>query len=223
MKTRHPERFLGFTLIELLVVITIMGIVAALIVSAGQKAMRAKKDAAVTGMREKLSTMIDHYQSKLNFYPPDNGNLAMTNRASYDAIAAMNPLIYELTGGTNYTNTAAVFSAPGMGNILPMAAGSLFVKVFNRAGIANSDTTEPQDFYIPGPQPQDYTNYPGCTNIFGLLVPVPAVPNGGPTNFWHYDSSSQYRHNQNSYDLWAEYYVGTAKNGLPLIITNGNW
>jgi len=45
---------------------------------------------------------------------------------------------------------------------------------------------------------------------------------GNTNNFWHYDSSTINRHNMNSYDLWAEFSIGT-KSGKLQILTNGNW
>ena len=69
---------------------------------------KAKQHAAqVAAGLNKYRNAIDDYQSKLNFFPPDNGNLAGaplvagTYTSTYDAISAVNPLIYELTGGSN--------------------------------------------------------------------------------------------------------------------------
>jgi hypothetical protein len=126
-----------------------------------------------------------------------------------------------LTGVTNTNSTQAIIFN---GADISLTTGD-FPKYFNRTGIANADASEPQDFFRPSPKPQDYTNYPGAdlTKPFaavGLLVPAPLVKT--QPNFWHYDASSPKRHNQNSYDLWAEFVVGT-KNGAPVIETNGNW
>jgi prepilin-type N-terminal cleavage/methylation domain-containing protein len=217
----------GFTLIEILVVITIMGIIAAMVLTGGQYASKVKKETAVKAMREKLQLMIDNYQAKLNYYPPDNGNLASTpnpasstaNATLYDQLTATNPLLYELTGATNTNNntTAIVFN----GNQITLFAGAnAYTNFFNRGAIANADASEPQNFCKPPPKPQEYTNYPPNTNFQGFVVPVPLT--GSLPNFWHYDSSSPWRHNQNSYDLWAEFLIGN-KNGAPQIETNGNW
>jgi prepilin-type N-terminal cleavage/methylation domain-containing protein len=210
----------GFTLIEILVVIAIMGIVAAMVLTAGQYASKVKKETAVKAEREKLQTMIDNYQSKLNFYPPDNGILInpqiLNNPALYDGYTASNPLVYELTGGSNNTSFAVVFNN---NNLTLIGPSGTYNAVFNRTAIANSDASEPQNFFKPPPLPQDYTNYPG-TPVVGLVVPAPIT--NGQLNFWHYDASSPNRHNQNSYDLWAEFSVGS-KNGNLVIETNGNW
>jgi prepilin-type N-terminal cleavage/methylation domain-containing protein len=208
----------GFTLIELLAVISIMGIIAALVISMNSAAAASKRRGMVDAQKNRYLAAIDNYQSKLNFYPPDNGNLATTNAANYDHTAAVNPLLYELTGAL-ITNSGAEYKVLyGSGGTVPLAA---FSSVFNRGGVANSDSLEPQNFFNPLPLPQTYTNYySSAPTIYGLLVPVPLT--NGQLNFWHYDSSSQYRHNPNSYDLWAEYSIGT-KNGQMTIITNGNW
>jgi prepilin-type N-terminal cleavage/methylation domain-containing protein len=219
----------AFTLIEILMVITIMGIIAAMILTGGQYASKVKKETAVKAMREKLQVIIDNYQAKLNFYPPDNGNLATvtaaTSQAQYEQWTATNALIYELTGVTNTNSTRAIVFAvsPTGGNVISLTSGD-FYNYFNRTGVANADSTEPQNFYKPPPAPNEYSNYPGTAagsiDALGLLVPAPLV--GNQLNFWHYDASSPRRHNQNSYDLWAEFFVGN-KNGVPVIETNGNW
>jgi prepilin-type N-terminal cleavage/methylation domain-containing protein len=221
MKKRH-----AFTLIEMLVVIAIIGIVAALVVNMNAGAQAAKRNAQVNADKSKLMTMINNYQSKLNFYPPDNGNLAnysLANyAANYDAWAAINPLLYELTGATNTTN-GYIQAFDGTTNV----STNIYYQVFGRQSVANSNPDEPHNFFQPGPQPKEYTNYysaSGTSNVWGLLVPVSMVsPTGTPiTNFWHYDASSTNRHNLSGYDLWAEYLIGS-KNGSNIIMTNGNW
>ena len=227
MKLNHTKsQTTAFTLIEIITVIAIIGIVAALILTGGQYASKMKMETAVKAEREKLQTMIDNYQSKLNYYPPDNGllatNLSFLTPVVYENLTASNALIYELTGVTNTNSTQAIIFT---GDIISLSAASPFAKYFNRTGIANADSSEPQNFFKPAPKLQDYTNYPGTSTsgpdaVWGLLVPAQLVKT--KPNFWHYDASSPRRHNQNSYDLWAEFAVGT-KNGNPVIETNGNW
>ena len=214
----------AFSLIEILVVIAIMGVIAAMVLSGGQYASKAKKETAVKAEREKLQTMIDNYQAKLNFYPPDNGNLAglssSASEAVYEGYTASNALIYELTGVTNTNSTSAIIFN---GRTISLVNGD-FPNYFNRTGIANADSSEPQNFFKPAPRPQDYTNYPGTApnsyDALGLLVPAPLTES--QPNYWHYDASSPRRHNQNSYDLWAEFTVSTLHGGT-VIETNGNW
>jgi prepilin-type N-terminal cleavage/methylation domain-containing protein len=215
---KHDRSRLAFTLVEMLTVITIMGIVAALVVTMGQTAAQKKKIVAVQGEKEKLITMIDNYYAKLNYYPPDNASLILytNNPARFDALAATNPLVYELTGATNLNNGAnlAVFNTNNL-------TTSAYQGVFNRAGVANGDAQEPHNFFQPGPSPKEYAAYSKNPLIYGLLVPADLVP-GNTNNFWHYDSSSPNRHNMNSYDLWAEFSIANI-HGKVTIITNGNW
>ncbi len=209
MNKRH-----AFTLIEMLVVIAIIGIVAALVVNMNAGAQAAKRNAQVNADKNKLTLLIDEYQSKLNFYPPDNTNVdGFPPGPIYDGWAATNPLIYELTGAINTNGNIQGFD----GSIIP---SNIYNQVFWRQSVANSNPDEPHSFYIP--QPKEYTNYYsfGTNNVCGLLVPVSLLPN--MTNYWHYDSSSTNRHNPSSYDLWAEYLIGT-KGGSNIIMTNGNW
>jgi prepilin-type N-terminal cleavage/methylation domain-containing protein len=212
----------AFTLIELLTVIAIIAIVATMVVTMGQAAAQKKKIVAVEGIKRKLILMIGSYQAKLNYYPPDNGFLASVNYSTspsnYDAYAAKNPLLYELTGATNLNNgeTLAVFNTNNLSAVA-------YSNVFNRAGVANGDALEPHNFFKPSPAPKEYAAYAvsGGVPICGLIAPTDLTP-GNTNNFWRYDSSSTNRHNLGSYDLWAEFYVGS-KNGKLTMITNGNW
>jgi prepilin-type N-terminal cleavage/methylation domain-containing protein len=232
MKTtghQHDRARRAFTLIEMLTVITIMGIIAALVVTMGQSASQAKKKTAVQAELKRLTVMIDSYQAKLNYYPPDNGGL-ISNTANftlYDSMAATNPLIYELTGATNVDAGVAhpqllVFNSTNGNSNLTIQA-SAYSSVFNRGGIANADAAEPHNFFQPGPSSKEYANYNTASSppICGLLVPV-EFTNVLVPNFWHYDSSTTNRHNLATYDLWAEYSIGSL-HGQRNLITNGNW
>jgi prepilin-type N-terminal cleavage/methylation domain-containing protein len=219
MKKRH-----AFTLVEMLVVIAIIGIIAALVVNMNSGAQTAKRNAVVNADKSALTMLISSYQSKLNFYPPDNGNLANSNVANYtlyyDGWAATNPLLYELTGATNNPVGNPGYIQLFDGNTIDTGS---FNNMYGRSAVNNANTDEPHNFFTPGPQPREYTNY--TTNVpqyvlKGLLVPVPYSPRDLPTayNFWHYDASSPNRHNLSSYDLWAEYTTSGTN-----ITTNGNW
>jgi prepilin-type N-terminal cleavage/methylation domain-containing protein len=210
----------AFTLIEMLTVIAIMGIIAGMVVHMNSAAVAARKRGMVDAEKERLKIAIESYQGKLGFYPPDNGSTATATlvNSNYEGFTATNPLLYELVGAIT-TNSGGTYSVSNLW-AAPIK-GTDFQKIFNRGGIANSDANDPQNFFKPLPQPKDYTNYIGLeTDMYGLIVPAPLTPTGN--NYWHYDSSSPYRHNPNSYDLWAEYSIGT-KNGQLVVITNGNW
>jgi len=223
--SRLGSTTLAFTLIEMLTVITIMAIVAALVVTMGGAAKQKTRITQVKGDQSKLLTMINNYHEKLGYYPPDNGLLVSAPGpqvfgGAYDGLAATNPLLYELIGGTNNalgTSNLFVFNSTNASSLL---SPSDFSTVFNRGGVGNSDPTEPHDFFLPGPSPKEYTNYAlasaGGPPICGLVVPV-ELTNVLKPNFWHYDSSSTNRHNMTSFDLWAEFSVGGK------LYTNGNW
>ena len=224
-ENHHGRSQRAFTLIEMLTVISIMAIVAALVVTMGQAAAQKKKITAVNGEKAKLTTLIANYYAKLNYYPPDNGALA-TNTvifSNYDAMAATNPLIYELCGASNLNNGASLFVF-NSSNSDSLLQASTYGSIFNRGGVANGDAVEPHNFFQPGPLPKEYSTYAAASGgnpaVCGLVVPADLYPN--QTNFWHYDSSSTNRHNMGSYDLWAEFAIGS-KNGQLTIITNGNW
>ncbi len=214
MNRRESRHCHAFTLIELLVVIAIIGIIAAMVVNMNSAAQTAKRNAQVNGDKANLTLMIDNYHAKLNFYPPDNGSLASALPANYEALAAINPLLYELTGAS---------INPATGNIVLFDGTNIssqnFSNWYGRASVNNANPEEPDNFFNPGPQPKEYTNYDVMPALKGLLVPVP----GAPTfNFWHYDSSTTNRHNLSSYDLWAEY-ISATRNGVNIITINGNW
>jgi prepilin-type N-terminal cleavage/methylation domain-containing protein len=208
----------AFTLVEMLTVIAIISIVAALVVSAGKYAAQTRIKTRVEAGKRGLTTMINSYYAKFNYYPPDNGLLAGATIATYDGLAATNPLFYELTGATNSPTaqkpTLIVYNINNYTDVL----ASTFSSVFNRGGVANADSAEPHNFYQPGPAAKDCAPYVNKGNevVYGLMVPAQLIA-GNTNNFWHYDSSSTNRHNMSSYDLWAEFTVGSVTN------TNGNW
>lgn len=224
MKTANTKRSdgvmeYGFTLIELLVVITIIGIIAAMVAGLSGLAARKKHDAAVTAMKNRLMLFISAYQSKMGFYPPDNAlNVTSgannTTNANYEQSTGLNSLIYELTGAPMATNnTFLAFDT----TILSVA---MLTTNYGRGGIANSLPDETHVFFQPLPSPKDYMVVNGLKQ---LVVPVPLTHAVNETNLWHYDCSSPNRHNSSTYDLWAEYSAGSTKEGIPIIITNGNW
>jgi prepilin-type N-terminal cleavage/methylation domain-containing protein len=222
MRKRH-----AFTLIEMLVVIAIIAIVATLVVNGSRIAKTKQRESQVKASLYSIKLMIDSYKSKLNFYPPDNGNLVSTtgNFAVYDALAATNPLLYELVGATNNYPIATQILLFGNtpSNSIPTDI-SFYSGVYNRNSVNNGNSDEPHNFYQHLPSSKDYFNYAtnGAQMLAGLVVPVDGPAGLNVPNFWHYDSSTTNRHNPESYDLWAEY-VSASRDGSNIITTIGNW
>lgn len=236
------KRIKAFTLVEMLVVIAIIGILAGLVVNGITSANFAKRKALIDTEKQSLVMMINNYQSTLNYYPPDNGNLAgATTLANYNEYASVNPLLYELTGATNNPTsnpgTIQVFDGNYVSASIP--AGTFETTYGGRSAIANAyqGDAPPKNFFAPGPQPREYTNYASSQPIrqslknptgplAGLIVPIAATTQVAgtniPPNFWYYDASSTNRHNLASYDLWAVY-ISTTKGGSNILATNGNW
>lgn len=220
MSKRH-----AFTLVELLVVLAIIGIVASLVVGMIGTVKAKQMEAQVSADKSSITLAIQSYQAKLNFYPPDNGFLVSASPSfpvgsqyNYDGLAATNPLIYELTGATNFNNST-IMLFDGTTN-----TSANYNTVFNRSAVNNGNPDEPHDFFSAGMSAKEYAayqNFGSNLTLYGLIVPVPYSPTTTTPNFWHYDSSSTNRHNQNSFDLWAEYTLPT-RSGVT-IITNGNW
>ena len=197
-------------------VITVIGIIAAMVAGLSGLAARKKHDAAVTAMKNRLMLFISSYQSKMGFFPPDNLTNAVATPGSplYEQSTGMNPLIYELTGAPVVPGYS--FHVFDGANI----SGATFGTAYGRGGIANSLPDETHVFFQPLPSPKDYMVVNGLKQ---LVVPVPLTHAVNETNLWHYDCSNPNRHNSSTFDLWAEYSAGSTKEGIPIIITNGNW
>ena len=211
----------AFTLIELLVVITVIGIIAAMVAGLSGLAARKKHDAAVTAMKNRLMLFISTYHSKMGFFPPDNLTNATAAPGSplYEQSTGLNPLIYELTGAPAVPgNSYHVFDGTNISGT--NISGLVFSAAYGRGGIANSLPDETHVFFQPLPSPKDYMVVNGLKQ---LVVPVPLTHAVNETNLWHYDCSNTNRHNSSTFDLWAEYSAGSTKEGVPIIITNGNW
>jgi|GEM_PF-296678 len=156
----------GFTLIELLAVIAIIAIIAGMVVSLAPGVNQNKRRQRVKVERESLGALIDNYQAKLGHYPPDNPNLAAggLTAEAYDAYSQINPLLYELTGGTNnasqnQANQSGTYYWTSFEGSFPQTEFGLG---YGFKGILNADA-EQQIIYKPLPSSNSFMNYPAWT------------------------------------------------------------
>lgn len=220
----------AFTLIELLVTIAIIGALAALVLPLSGIASTKMRIARVKAELNNYVNAIETYKLETGEYPPDHGLLSTTptnDMTLYRTRAALNPLVYELTGAIFTNNNTFVVLADN-----EALAASSFDKIFKRRGIRNSARLKSEidfkGFTLKEGQkeeidPQKY-GVPPSEDIELLKVPVPGPflldqrpPNKAKFNPWFYDASSTNRHNRNSYDLWAEIIVQGKTNVI------GNW
>ena len=217
----------GFTLIELLVTIAIIGALAALVLPLSGIATTKMRIARVKTELNQYVNAIETYKLETGEYPPDHGMMSQTptnDMNLYRQRAALNPLVYELTGAI-FTNNAFVVLADN--ESLPALT---FDKIFKRRGIRNSarfkNDLDFKGFSLKEAQKEevDSSKYGAAGDVELLKVPVPGPfllderpPSKAKFNPWFYDASSTNRHNRNSYDLWAEITV----QGKTTVI--GNW
>ncbi len=196
----HSTRGLrGFTVIELLVVIAIIALLAGLVIGAFAMVNEKKIRSRVRAELAALQTVIQSYHEKKGFFPPSNGDVNNS---------ATNQLFYELTG-TTLTNGTFYPLAGGQ----PLIAAADVKAFFGTDGFVNSNSEDTKDYYS-NLKPGMVKAIPG-TNVKVLVVPVKGPD--GDFNPWHYDASSNKRHNSDSYDLWADVVIGSK------VITIGNW
>jgi len=202
--TRNSQ--LAFTLVELLVVITIIGLLAALIVTGAGYAAVTMRKSRVQAERDALVTAIEEYKAHQGYYPPDNTNNAIPNNT------AMVSLYYELTGATP-TNGGNTFVGANHDVLTGGPTGQLNT-LFNVGGILNAsaDPTQPaKNYFGAGKSIRSgtYTLSGATYTVFGVPVP-PGSPaslgtfvSGVQVNPWHYVSTNP-TNNQNEFDLWMD-------------------
>jgi prepilin-type N-terminal cleavage/methylation domain-containing protein len=207
----------AFSLIELLIVISVIALLAALTFPAIQG---VKRSAIRTRARNELGTVetvIERFQQKLGYYPPDNP-------ANY----ALNQLYYELLGTTNVgtANAPVYVTLDGSAKIsaaeLTTAFGGKITGFVNCSrpgrgddtpgGMAFVDKLKPSQFLaIPFP------TFPSITwTVLGSSIEGPlqyATAQGTKINPWRYNSSNP-QHNAKSFDLWIDVTVGDKTNRI---------
>jgi prepilin-type N-terminal cleavage/methylation domain-containing protein len=194
---------MAFTLIELLVVISIIGLLAALIVSGAGYATVYGRKSRVQAERQALETAINQYKGDKGYYPPDN-----TNNTAKSA------LYYELTGAIPTNNPSPGFVGV---NREFLTTNNLY-SLFNTFGIVNSSgdpgnpaknyfsaagkSTRTGSYYVSGNSGATYTVFgvpvpPGSPTVLGILA------TGSAVNPWNYVSSNP-TNNASEFDLWMD-------------------
>lgn len=202
----QPPCYKGFTLIELLLVISIIGILAALVVSAaGSSSGKAKISAAQAELGE-MESAINDYHGDLGFFPPDNPNTPV-----------INPLYFELLGTTNDGNTYVTLDASAQISNLSGAINS----TFGRQGFANTgrqahsndERSAPMSF-LKQLKSKQIGGLPGNPEIKILVSSVEwpdsgnlAPISGATLNPWRYVSTNP-TNNPGSFDLWVDLVLG---------------
>jgi prepilin-type N-terminal cleavage/methylation domain-containing protein len=207
----------AFTLIEMLVVIAIMALLATLIVGLAGLAGRKARETAVRGQMHEYITAIEEYKGKFGFYPPDNG-FNKTRGPNQAPNSVSNQLFYELTGVLVTNNAFRALTGNSNVNL------GTITSFFGAAGFVNSalDASEVKNFLPSLKQSQHREIIPGSgaevlvVSADAPQVPGPPVPANPKLNPWHYVSSGP-TNNPNSFDLWAELWIG----GKLRVIANG--
>lgn len=205
--SRAPQAVVrAFTLIELLMVITIIGILAALVVSLLGVAKKRSGESQIKATMSELVTAIENYKSRMGHYPPDN------------PVNSSRPqLFYELVGTYSTDGGNTFLLADGSGSILSTDLNI----AFGVPGIVNTAPSKSQVRpFLRGLNPKKHAlvsgNPPAPNPLVELLVAPVLGPGGQQPNPWHYVSSNP-RNNTNGFDLWVEYDV------RGVTVTNGNW
>ncbi|MCX6895093.1 MAG: prepilin-type N-terminal cleavage/methylation domain-containing protein [Verrucomicrobia bacterium] len=198
MKNQNRNRNSGFTLIELLVVIAIIGILAGLVTALSVTALQKSKIHRVQAEMAHIKTAIENYKAKKGFYPPDNPNNSRTNALYYELSGATfdgNSLYTTLDGRDSVANTA-LQTYCGVGGIANASTGK------------KGDDNFTAESFIVGFKFSELETVAG--GVLVIDVPVNGVDKSD-INPWYYNSSHP-TNNPDSYDLWAEFLVGSKTN-----------
>ena len=212
---RRPS---GFSLIELLVVIAVIALLAALTFPAIQGVKRSAIRTRAKNELTALETVIERFQQKLGYYPPDNPN-------NY----ALNQLYYELLGTTNVgTANAPVYvtldgSAKISGTDVSKAFGNKITGFVNCSRPGRGDDTPGGMAFLDKLKASQFLSMqvlaspPISWTVLGSSIDGPLqYQNDQRTakiNPWRYNSSNP-QHNPKSFDLWIDVTVGDKTNRI---------
>ena len=201
----------GFTLIELLVVISIIGVLAAFLLSVGGGVARKKYIGTSQSEMASIATALEAYKAQYGFYPPSNPNTTPINYR-------VNPLYFELEGVTvNTTNNPAnptYTTLDGMQTVTSNELSSLF----GVSGVINCTHGSGEDMISAKNFLSDLkANQVGTNNNVAILITSVGGPDAsymplGGINFnpWRYNSVNP-SNNPTAYDLYVQLQIGGKK------------
>lgn len=204
VKRRSPA---AFTLVELLIVIAIIGILAALIFTAGKSAKRWQYLKTAQAELNQTITALENYKAKYGAYPPGNPNSSTVNQ-----------LYYELSGVA--PSTIGYQTLNGASSISP----ATFSSTFNVGGLVNcgyktgSDDVTAAKNFLPGLKQNQIGGYTGGVNLLITSARGPDITYQ-PLGF---QDVNPFRYicpginNPKSYDLWVQLVI----NGQTNLICN---
>jgi prepilin-type N-terminal cleavage/methylation domain-containing protein len=206
----------GFTLIELLVVISIIGVLAALTLSALKSVKRHQYISHTQAEMGLLETAIQRYHDAYGFYPPSNPNYPADPSQSM-----FSPLYFELLGTTSNNGNYQTLDGSASISASTMTSGFGVGGFINCTKGSGDDAHSAQNF-LPGLKPKQFGL--NITNTYkSVSVPVALLLGsvGGPdqnyqplnapnVNPWRYASPGT--NNPNSYDLWIQLVISGQTN-----------
>jgi len=228
----------AFTLIELLVVISIMGILAAFLLSAMGPIKKQRYLKNAQAELNQIEVALDNYKAKYGVYPPGNQNAANLYTASVPPQdrSQFSQLYYELSGTTNVIIggvTNFVILGGNAQNPNDRIAAADVLSAYGVSGFVNCSKGGGEDAvlaknFLPGLSSKQiayYVTNPPPVSTAALITSV-----GGPDVNYQPLKAPDVNpiryvypgvHNPNSYDLWIQLSIGTTFNGPNIYTPNG--
>jgi len=225
-KINLPARRRAFTLVELLIVISIIGLLAAFILTAMGPIKRNKAISAARSELEQYKNALEAYHSKYGVYPPANQNPNSLYNAPVppplppNDRAQFSQLYYELSGttinggnfvtldGANSIPTSTATTPPG--GVMDAYGVGGFVNCTKGGG---EDVAKAQNFLLNLSTRQVFSGYTNNHTLTTMLV----TSVGGPDDTYmplKVSGVNPIRYvcpgtnNPTSYDLWVQLSIG---------------